>query len=737
MRLFIAEKPELGRAIVEALDGKATAEKGYITKGDNIVSWAFGHIMELAEPESYNKSYEKWNFNDLPLNLPINSLKRLPKSTAKEQLKIIVGLINQNNVNEIIHCGDADEEGQILIDEILTYSKTNKPILRCLINDITPKAIQKAIQTMKPNAEYRGLSNSGFARSEADYLVGMNFTRFYTLLNQRNGGSGVISVGRVQTPILALIVNRELENKNFKSLEYYAISALFDIGGKEIKAELKLDKDDKITDKDIAESIKSKLNNQNFAFSMTCSDKKEYPPLPFNLLQLQALASKLYGFSAKQTLDITQDLREKYKAITYNRSDCEYLPNSAFEDSPLIVDNLKKILQEDLGQNNANLSIKSKAFDDSKISAHYAIIPTQANFDINKLNNNEKLIYHLIAQRFLMQFYEPCDYKSYSLKFVSGEYEFGTTIRQNTKLGFKAFFGKNDKDDDEDAENVASFDLASLSNHNSALCKEILINPTKTKPRPLYTMTTLLKDLNSVGKYVKDERIKKLLIEKDKDKKGENGGIGTPATRSAHIETLIKRGYISVSKDKKQSIKVNDIGFNLIQNLPQILTGVDMTALWFEQQKEIQSLVLSKNAFLQEIQDFITNLINENKEKNMSFGGNNGNNAGNSTNNSGIQCPKCGNGFLREVNGKFGKFFSCSEYKNGCDFKAKSVNGKPDLSPKKEVATSEYDCPKCGKGKLIRRESKKTKGNFWYGCSEFRNGCDFSCFEKDGKPDLQ
>ena len=189
--------------------------------------------------------------------------------------------------------------------------------------------------------------------------------------------------------------------------------------------------------------------------------------------------------------------------------------------------------------------------------------------------------------------------------------------------------------------------------------------------------------------------------------------------------------------DKKQSIKVNDIGFNLIQNLPQILTGVDMTALWFEQQKEIQSLALSKNAFLQEIQDFITNLINENKEKNMNFGGNNGNNAGNSTNNSGIKCPKCGNGVLREVNGKFGKFFSCSEYKNGCDFKAKSINGKPDLSPKKKVATSEYDCPKCGKGKLIRRESKKTKGNFWYGCSEFRNGCDFSCFEKDGKPNLQ
>lgn len=729
MRLFIAEKPELGRAIVEALDGQSSTQKGYITKGDNIVTWAFGHIMELAEPEVYNQSYDKWNFNDLPLQLPINAFKRLPKSSAKEQLKIIVTLINQNNVTEIIHCGDADEEGQILIDEILDYSKTNKPILRCLINDITPKAIQKAIQTMKSNANYKGLSQSGFARSEADYLVGLNCTRFYTLLNRRNGGDGVISVGRVQTPILALIVNRELENKNFKSLEYFSISALFNANGREIKANLKLNDDEKITDKDLAESIKAKLDNREFAFSMTSSDKKEYPPLPYNLLNLQAEASKLYGFSAKQTLDITQDLREKYKAITYNRSDCEYLPDSAFVDSPFVVDNLKKILQDDLGQNNVNLQIKSRAFDDSKISAHYAIIPTQANFDINKLGNNEKLIYYLIVKRFLMQFYEPCDYKSFSLKFIFDNYEFNATIRQDIKLGFKAYFGK---DNEEKVDGDADFDLNELVSANSALCKEVIITPTKTKPRPFYTMTTLLKDLNSVGKYVKDERIKKLLIEKDKDKKGENGGIGTPATRSNHIETLINRGYISVSKDKKQSIKVNDIGFNLIQNLPSMLTGVDMTALWFEQQKEIQSLNLSKEAFLSGIQQFITDLINENKEKNMSF-----NNNGNSSNGGGIQCPKCHTGFLRELDGKYGKFFACSAYKeNGCDFKAKSVNGKPDLSSKKENLTSEYDCPQCGKGKLIRRESKKTKGTFWYGCSEFKNGCQFSCFERDGKPAL-
>ncbi len=222
MRLFIAEKPELGRSIAEAIQGTQENKQGYIIKGDSIITWAFGHILKLAEPETYNQAYEKWNLNALPLNLPY-PFRRIPIHNAQSQLKTIIGLINKNEVAEIIHCGDADEEGQILIDEILEYAKTNKPILRCLINDITPKAIQKAISCMQSNSNFKGLSESGFARSEADFIVGLNATRLYTLLNQRNGGQGVVSVGRVQTPILALIVNRELENKNHKSLEYFSI----------------------------------------------------------------------------------------------------------------------------------------------------------------------------------------------------------------------------------------------------------------------------------------------------------------------------------------------------------------------------------------------------------------------------------------------------------------------------------------------------------------------------------
>ena len=727
MKLFIAEKPELGRSIAEAINAETKEKnKGYIIKGDSIITWAFGHILQLAEPEDYNQAYEKWNLESLPLKLPY-PFRRIPIVSAEAQLKTIVKWINSKEVTEIIHCGDADEEGQILIDEILEYAKTNKPIFRCLINDITPKAIQKAMSAMQPNTKFKGLSESGFARSEADFIVGINLTRLYTLLNRKNGGAGVVSVGRVQTPILALIVNRELENKNHKSLEYFSINGDFNIQDSMIKAPLKMEKEERITEESQALEIKSNCEGQEAQLTLTKEDKKEYPPLPFNLLELQAECSRLFGYSPDKVLEKTQSLREKHKAISYNRSDCQYLPENIYTESPQIIECLKANFKEDIGQHNTDTSIKSKAFDDSKLSAHYGIIPLQTKLDLNSLDSAELEIYRLIAKRFLMQFYPPCLYQSFKFSFNVKGHIFETTKRQDTDLGFKAIFEK------ESESNKENLDFNALLDSKVATCQSISLSKEKTKPRPLYTMTTLLKDLNQVSKYVKDAKIKKLLLEKDKDKKGESGGIGTPATRSNHIKTLIDREYISVSKDKKQNIKALPKGFKLIENLPQMLSGVDMTALWYEQQKEIQSGGLSREEFLKGINAFILELTQENKESKVSFN--------QAEAKEQIKCPKCENGNLREINGKYGKFFSCSSYQNGCDFKTKSINGKPDLNPqsKQEAQTSEYQCPECKKGFLIKREgiSKKTGNPYnWYGCSEWRSGCKFTCFEKEGKPNL-
>ncbi|EAI8673033.1 DNA topoisomerase III, partial [Campylobacter jejuni] len=244
MRLFIAEKPELGKAIAEGLDGNYKSGEGYIQKGDNIVTWAFGHILELAKPEEYDEKYKLWKLEDLPL--PIKEFKYLPKKESKKQLKIICDLIHSDKITSIVNCGDADDEGQILVDEIIQYSKTSKPVFRVLINDLTPKAVKEEIAKIKPNADFKGMSERGFARSQADWIVGINLTRAYTIMARKNGYEGILSVGRVQTPILALIVNRDKEFENFKSINYYSLLGDFNINNNTIKARLKTE--DKILD---------------------------------------------------------------------------------------------------------------------------------------------------------------------------------------------------------------------------------------------------------------------------------------------------------------------------------------------------------------------------------------------------------------------------------------------------------------------------------------------------------
>lgn len=729
MKLFIAEKPELARAISNGIAGDMQKYSSHIIKGDSIITWAYGHIMELAEPHIYNETYKKWVMNDLPLRIA-HPFKRIPIPSSKNQFNDILKLIKDDRVTEIVHCGDADEEGQILIDEVLQYSKTTKPIMRCLINDITPKAIATAIGKIEPNSNFKGLSESGFSRSEADYIVGINLTRFYTLLNQKNGGRDTITIGRVQTPILGLIVNRELENKNFKSMDYFAINGSFVISDKKIQAPLKLEKDERIIDEQIANNIKNNCLNKNANLKININKKLEYPPLPYNLLELQAESAKLFGFSPDRVLNITQSLREKHKAISYNRSDCQYLPESIYEEAPQLIETLKhNFKSQDIGQHNADSSIKSKAFDDSKLSAHYGIVPLQTELDIQNLSKDELEIYTLICKRFLMQFYKPCEYESYKFSFHIDGYVFETSIRRDLYLGFKEHFSK------EHTENMQWLD--SIKNNNSALCQDITISKEKTKPRPKYTMTTLLKDLNQVSKYVKDERIKKLLVEKDKDKKGESGGIGTPATRSNHIKTLIDREYILVSKDKKQNITATQKGIMLIQSLSPMLTQPDMTALWFEKQKDIMNGTLSRKEFLESVEEFVSNIIQQDKERKMSV------NQKESAhqNATSYECPECKKGSLirRESKNKKGSFwYGCSEYSNGCKFLCNELNGKPNINNEIQGQT-QIQCPKCHKGLLIKKQSVSKKTNkpyTWYGCSDWKNGCDFRCFDKDGKPNL-
>ncbi|EGG1770468.1 DNA topoisomerase III [Campylobacter coli] len=673
MRLFIAEKPELGRAIAEGLDGNYKSGEGYIQKGDNIVTWAFGHILELAKPEEYDEKYKLWKLEDLPL--PIKEFKYLPKKESKKQLKIICDLIHSDKITSIVNCGDADDEGQILVDEIIQYSKTSKPVFRVLINDLTPKAVKEEIAKIKPNADFKGMSERGFARSQADWIVGINLTRAYTIMARKNGYEGVLSVGRVQTPILSLIVNRDKEFENFKSIDYYSLLGDFNINNNTIKARLKTE--DKILDENLAKEIKESCENQNAKINLKIENKKEYPPLPYNLLVLQAECAKLFGFSPDKTLEITQNLREKHKAITYNRSDCQYLPETMFEQAP----NILNIIKENLNSNDeiqaliasSDLTIKSKAFNDANISAHYGIIPTQNKIS-SQLTQDELVVYNLIAKRFIIQFFHPREYQTNTINLEVNQRIFTATQNKTTKSGFRSLWQNVDSEEEQENNENDINDLSILKNGDIAKCSLIQIEKKQTKPRPYYTMTTLLKDLNSVAKYVSDERIKKLLIEKDKDKKGESGGIGTPATRSNHIKTLIEREYIEVSKDKKQIIKSTKKGRDLIKLSPKSLITPDMTALWFEQQKMIEISELRREQFLEEITKEVISEI-QRIDKNQEF------KILDNENKPKIQCPQCNKGFLQRIKSKNGNswWWGCSEFKQGCKAMYYDDNGKPKI----------------------------------------------------------
>ncbi|EKS1209483.1 DNA topoisomerase 3 [Campylobacter jejuni] len=727
MRLFIAEKPELGRAIAEGLDGNYKSGEGYIQKGDNIVTWAFGHILELAKPEEYDEKYKLWKLEDLPL--PIKEFKYLPKKESKKQLKIICDLIHSDKITSIVNCGDADDEGQILVDEIIQYSKTSKPVFRVLINDLTPKAVKEEIAKIKPNADFKGMSERGFARSQADWIVGINLTRAYTIMARKNGYEGILSVGRVQTPILSLIVNRDKKFENFKSINYYSLLGDFNINNNTIKARLKTE--DKILDENLAKEIKESCENQNAKINLKIENKKEYPPLPYNLLVLQAECAKLFGFSPDKTLEITQILREKHKAITYNRSDCQYLPETMFEQAP----NILNIIKENLNSNDeiqaliasSDLTIKSKAFNDANISAHYGIIPTQNKIS-SQLTQDELVVYNLIAKRFIIQFFHPREYQTTTINLEVNQRIFTATQNKTTKSGFRSLWQNIDSEEEQENNENDINDLSILKNGDIAKCSLIQIEKKQTKPRPYYTMTTLLKDLNSVAKYVSDERIKKLLIEKDKDKKGESGGIGTPATRSNHIKTLIEREYIEVSKDKKQIIKSTKKGRDLIKLSPKSLITPDMTALWFEQQKMIEISELRREQFLEEITKEVISEI-QRIDKNQEF------KILDNENKPKIQCPQCNKGFLTKRKGKYGNFWGCSEFKQCCKAIYPDNKGTPNFETKQASNDTTHKCPQCNKG-FLQRIKSKNGNSWWWGCSEFKQGCKAMYYDDNGKPKI-
>lgn len=634
MKLIIAEKPELGRAIGKAIDdGEYLEEKLYIKTKNYIIVWLQGHILEYKSPDEMNEKYKKWSFDSLPVYF--KNWEKKPIKGKEFLLKNIQ--FHEKKCTSIINAGDPDDEGQYLVDEVIEYLNIKKPIERILINDNSSEAIKKVLQKIENNEKYKNWGYSARARNICDMIVGYSLTRYFTLLNQEKNKNSrdIINIGRVQTPTLALIVKRDEEIENHIKEKFYNLFYNYN------NIKFKYVKNDKnlINDISILENLINNIKNTKFTFTKEIKEDKEKIPLPFNLLKLQVEANKKFGFSVDKTLKITQSLRDNHSAITYNRSDSQYLSSEHFKESKKLVPVIaKKLNLENL---NFNFDKKSECFNDANITAHHGIIPTfQGNID--EFSEDEKKIYILIAKRYLIQFLENPIIKNYKGIISNNNINFVANNKIYVSKGYLSIY-KSEEIEEENNENN-EIGLENLNETNLILDeKEFTIKEEETKAKKRYTEGSLIQDMCSISKYVKDENIKKILKNKDKNKKGENGSIGTPATRAEIINKLIINGYIEKQgKNIISTIKSK----NLINSLPDILISPELTALWWVIQEDIKNGIESEKKLIDFTLEKVNFLIKQ-KYENLNI---NINKKENIKNTEALICPCCKSKIFKNEN---------------------------------------------------------------------------------------
>lgn len=603
-RVFIAEKPSLGRAIAQVLPKPHRSGDGYIevANGD-IVTWCIGHLLEQVPPDAYDDRYKRWSLTDLPI---VPSKWRLaPRPSARKQLAVIRKLLAK--APPLVHAGDPDREGQLLVDEVIDYVgypvAKRASIERLLISDLNPSAVARSLSSMRPNRDYAPLSVSALARSRADWLYGMNMSRAYTLLGQRAGYDGVLSVGRVQTPVLGLVVRRDEEIANFVSKPYYEVDALIPHDGKDIRARWKpseacapfQDEDGKVLHRPLAENVCKRIQGQPAKISESeHKDIRQAPPLPYSLSALQIDASKRYGMTAAQVLSACQSLYEKHKAITYPRSDCRYLPEEHFAAAPKVIAAIgSSAASLSNAASGSNARLRSKAWDDRKVSAHHAIIPTPAGCAAGRLSEPERKVYELIARQYLMQFYPAAVYALGKLVFLIAGGTFIAKGRLLKEPGWRSLLGGKQAAD-ADASSV----VPELPKGTELLCREGQILDKKTEPPKPFTEATLLQAMTGIARFVSDSALRKIL--KDTD------GLGTEATRSSILEGLFRRSLLR--RDAK-NIHATAAGRGLIFALPKQAAYPDMTAHWERQLGDIASKEATYKPFMQALERNVAELM--------------------------------------------------------------------------------------------------------------------------------
>lgn len=580
MKLVIAEKPMLGRDIARAICGVPVTDSTRLPisgNGYTVIS-CIGHILELKEPEVINPKW-KWDSNFTIEQLPIYSEDwELVCSKGNLDLLKHMGELLEK-CDYVIHAGDPDDEGQLIVDEVLGYHKYNGNVKRVFVNDNIEKNIVKAFESLHDNEQYVNLGRAAYARQMADFCFGVSESRLAGIRLRRS-----VSVGRVQTPTLGLVVKRDEEIENHLKRAFYDLFAICNLGNindipfKLFPADHILGGDKRIYNEETVKDISNKVLQQSGEISTKISTKTNHPPLPYNLTTLQSDMNKIYGYGASETLDVTQVLRDKHKAITYNRSDCQYLKEEHHKTAKNTLGCAMKNLRQ---QWELDYSISSKAFNENNVTAHHGIIPQESSFDASKLSEKEYIVYNSIVERYALQFLSP-EIREVSESTFSTEYgNFTYKASRIIDPGYKQLLSSQHEDEEDDIQSGQPWIDGGTYSY---VIDDTKIEEKETSPPKHYTQGSLITDMASIAKYVEDPEIMEILKRKDNGKKGEHGGIGTVATRAEIIKKLISKEFIEENGKKIISTEKGRLFYNM---LPSEIKSADTTAKWWIIQESI------------------------------------------------------------------------------------------------------------------------------------------------------
>lgn len=603
--LVIAEKPDMGRNIASAIEPKAVNKRTYLEGERYLITWAIGHLIGLAEPDKYDAKYKKWNIRDLPI-IPERFLL-VPNPRTQDQLKVIAELAKR--CDRLVNACDAGREGQYIFALIQRYLRLGQPVQRLWISDLTPETIRSGFAGLRDGAEFDNLTRAAEARSEADWLIGMNGSRAFTTKH-----NVLLSVGRVQTPVLALIYDRQKQIEAFSSLKYYEVQGSFRQGETVYRG---LWQGDRLLEKAKADAIAAKTSGQPGRIAKyEVKDSKEYPYKLFDLTLLQREANAKCGFSAKKTLDLAQALYEKHKVISYPRTNSNYVTEQNIPEMHRALDALRGTAYDRFVQGASKSLVSTRnsyVCNPAKVEDHHAILPTHKK--AGSLSPDEQKVYDLIVRRFLAQFYPAAEYKLHTvLTEVAGE-TFKTGIKQLLQLGWKTVYadqakmakpkGKEtsatgDETPEDEEETDAPF---SLDPRQPSLCESAEVKEKDTQPPKPYTEGTLLKAMESAGKQVEDEELREAM---------KDSGLGTPATRAATIERLKQVEYIEMQGKRIAITRKGRMAVELIRAAGvELLTSPEMTGHWERRLNEISKGAAERQAFMDKVKQFAALIVDK------------------------------------------------------------------------------------------------------------------------------